>query len=118
MILNIDTSDNEIIKLSIEKDNKILKSKNISARRRQSEKLLPNIESLIKSINLNFKDIKKIKVAHMGGSFTALRIGVLTANALAYALKIKVETIIFDKKSIKNFENFNIVIPKYDRDAI
>lgn len=116
MILIIDTSNNEEIKLALEKDGSIFKSKRIRAYRSQAEKLLPAIEALVKVSKTKFSGIKKIKVAHRGGSFTALRIGILTANALAYALKVPVETIEKDQKKIKSFKNFNIVIPDYNRD--
>ncbi len=114
MILIINTSNNDYIELILEKDNKILKRKKVLARRRQAEKLLPSIDKLLTSANCNLKLIKKIKVAHQGDSFTSLRIGILTANALAYALGIKVETINFTKKNIKSFGDFNIIIPVYN----
>lgn len=116
IILNIDTSDNDIAKISLDKDGKKIKSKNFSARRQQSEKLLPAINNLLNSVNIKLKDISKIKVAHQGSSFTSLRIGVLTANALAYALGIEVETIVLDKKNLKKLKGFNIVLPKYNSD--
>ncbi len=116
LILSINTSDNEIIELSLEKDGVLLKRKKIKARRAQAEKLLPAIEKLMLASNIKLKSLGKIKVVHEGSSFTSLRIGILTANALAYALGIEVETFKPDKKSIKKINNFNIVIPKYDRD--
>jgi len=116
IILNIDTSDNDIVKISLERDGKNIKSKKFSARRRQAEKLLPAIATLLQASKVNLKNISKIKVAHQGGSFTALRIGVLTANALAYALGIEVETMLPDKKNLKKLKGFNVALPKYDRD--
>jgi tRNA threonylcarbamoyladenosine biosynthesis protein TsaB len=116
IILSIDTSDNEIINLSLEKGGVILQSKKVKAHRSQAEKLLPAIEKLILSAKTELKFLTKIKVEHRGSSFTSLRIGVLTANALAYALGIPVETFIPDKKNTKKINNFNIIIPKYDRD--
>lgn len=114
MILIIDTSDNKVIKLFLEKNGKMIKKKVIIADRRQAEKLLPAIEILLKSAKLGLKEIEKIKVAHKGNSFTSLRIGVLTANALAYALGIKVETAETSKSKIKRLKDFNIVIPEYN----
>jgi tRNA A37 threonylcarbamoyladenosine modification protein TsaB len=116
LILNINTSDNEIIELSLEREGIIIKNKKIKAHRSQAEKLLPAIEKLILSAKTELSFLKKIKVEHRGSSFTSLRIGVLTANALAYALNIPVETFVPDKKNIKKINNFNIVTPKYDRD--
>jgi tRNA threonylcarbamoyladenosine biosynthesis protein TsaB len=113
MILNIDTSDNKTIYLSIEKNGAILKRKKLSAHRQQSEKLLSAIDKLLLSSDLKMDKLKEIKVASKGSSFTSLRIGVLTANALAYALGIKVSALDSDK-NLKKFKDFNIVIPEYD----
>jgi tRNA A37 threonylcarbamoyladenosine modification protein TsaB len=116
IILNIDTSNNDFIFLSLEKAGKIIKQKKVSARRLQAEKLLPAIATLLSASKISLAKISKIKVEHRGSSFTALRIGVLTANALAYALGIEVETMILDKKNLKKLKGFNLVLPKYDRD--
>ncbi|HPW05950.1 MAG TPA: hypothetical protein PLA05_03260, partial [bacterium] len=53
----------------------------------------------------------EIRVQNEGGSFTSLRIGVLTANALAYALGIPV-TPLNGGKSFK-FVGGQAVRPKY-----
>ncbi len=116
MILIIDTSDSKVIRLFLEKNNKIVKKKTVIADRRQAEKLLPAIELLLKSVKLGLKEIEKIKVNHKGNSFTSLRIGILTANALAYALGIKVETLEISKNKVKKLKDFNIVIPEYNSD--
>lgn len=116
LILSINTSDNEVIELSLEREGVIIKNKKIKAHRSQAEKLLPAIEKLILSAKTELNFLTKIKVEHRGSSFTSLRIGVLTANALAYALGIPVETLVPDKKNLKKLNNFNIVVPKYDRD--
>ncbi len=118
MILYINTSDQSKINLFLEKDSKIIGKKNIQARRQQAEKLLPAISQLLIKTKIKPRDLKKIKVEHRGSSFTALRIGVLTANALAYALAIPVETIINNKKNLKVFKNFNVVIPDYQKELI
>jgi len=116
MILIIDTSNNKVIKLFLEENNKTVKKKTIIADRQQAEKLLPAIELLLKSAKADLKEIEKIKVAHKGNSFTSLRIGVLTANALAYALGVRVETLEISKNKVKKLKDFNIVIPEYNSD--
>jgi len=116
MILIIDTSDNKVIKLFLEENNKTVKKKTIIADRQQAEKLLPAIELLLKSAKADLREIEKIKVAHKGNSFTSLRIGVLTANALAYALGVRVETLEISKNKVKKLKDFNIVIPEYNSD--
>ena len=60
--------------------------------------------------------MKKIKVENYGGSFTSLRIGVITANALAYALKIPVEANSKINHKNKKFGLYSIVEPVYDRE--
>lgn len=115
MVLGINTSDSKIIELFLERDNKIIRTKKIKAHKSQCEKLLPSIEKILINNSISLKSLKKIKVEHQGDSFTSLRIGILVANALAYALNIKVETFFFDKKYIKKNNNFNIIIPKYNR---
>lgn len=116
IILNIDTSNNDFIVLSLEGEGGIIKRKKVLARRRQAEKLLPAIATLLLVSKISLSKISKIKVEHRGSSFTSLRIGVLTANALAYALGIEVETMVLDKKNLKKLKGFNLVLPKYDRD--
>ncbi|PKM91429.1 hypothetical protein CVU82_02430 [Candidatus Falkowbacteria bacterium HGW-Falkowbacteria-1] len=117
MILHIDTSNNKEIVVFLENNGLILKKKKMEAKRNQSEKLLPAIEALLLSAKINFKDLVEIKVENSGESFTSLRVGILTANALAYALKIKVSTENKknSKKHVKKFDNFNIVTPDYKR---
>ena len=116
MILIIDTSNNKVIKLFLEENNKTVKKKTIIADRQQAEKLLPAIELLLKSAKADLREIEKVKVAHKGNSFTSLRIGVLTANALAYALGVRVETLEISKNKVKKLKDFNIVIPEYNSD--
>lgn len=55
----------------------------------ESEKLLPSIITFLKREKKSLHDLKAIAV-HLGpgGSFTGLRVGVVTANALAYSLDI------------------------------
>ncbi|MFH0973018.1 MAG: hypothetical protein V1768_03475 [Patescibacteria group bacterium] len=87
----------------------------------QAEKLLPAIDKLLKKNKIKLSDIKKIQVENQGGSFTALRIGVVTANALGYALGIPVEGTqklenrqqITDSRNQKSKNNFSVVEPIY-----
>ena len=88
MILEINTANNETIVLSLKQGKKIIDQISLPARREQAEKLLPGILKLLKNHKLKPEDLKGIDVETKGNSFTALRIGVITANALAFALKI------------------------------
>ena len=60
------------------------------AHRRLSETLHSKLETLLKTQQLDWSDINGI-IAYSGpGSFTGLRIGISTANALAYAVGIPI----------------------------
>jgi len=58
--------------------------------RNQAEQLLASIIDLLARNKIGLTEISQIEVVNAGGSFTSLRIGVVTANALAYSLGIKV----------------------------
>jgi len=126
MILYINTAaKNEmIIALRIGEDSAVAKggavkksvAKKIKVNHNQAEKLLPAIGSFLKAQRVKLSDLKKIVVANRGGSFTSLRIGVITANALAYALKIPVAAEEKSGKKNKKFGRYSIVEPDYDRE--
>ena len=59
----------------------------------QTQKLLPNIHSLLKKKKLDFKDLTRLVVVQGPGSFTGLRIGVTVANLIANLQKIPVHSI-------------------------
>ena len=118
MLLYIDTTFNDKIQIALFSKKKnsylLLSLKEISANRQQSEKLLPGIINLLKKNSCDFKDLKMIAVSNEGGSFTSLRIGVVTANALAYALGIKVRAAILKNKEIIFKEKGIIKINKHE----
>ena len=122
----------EIILALADGKGQILVKKNIKAKYKQSEKLLLNIDKMLKDIKdiKNIKDIKDIKdikgimVVKGPGSFTALRIGLATANTLAWALHIPIigvkltnkqneELIKTGVESFKKIKRFKQVMPEY-----
>jgi len=115
MILHINTTQNNLIEVSLKDRNKHIAVKKFKSDRTQAEKLLPSIEKLLKANKLKLSNLSSIEVENRGGSFTSLRIGVVTANALAYALSIavigrgKIKVIKSGKKE------FNVVEPLYSR---
>lgn len=113
MILNIDTTNKDEIMISLECSGKIVSKKSIAAPRRQSELLLLEIKKILLKNKFDFPDLKKIKIASKGGSFTSLRIGVVTANTLAYALNVPVVSIGSETKKSKFYGS---VRPCYDRE--
>jgi tRNA A37 threonylcarbamoyladenosine modification protein TsaB len=135
MTLYINTTKNNLIEISLKNKNKVISVKKFKSHRAQAEKLLPAIEKLLKANKLKLSNLASIEVADRGGSFTSLRIGVVTANALAYALGIAVAggaggqelpvslSARFDREprrasrggKVKN-QKFSVVEPAYDRE--
>jgi len=115
MILYIDTTVNKYIKIAFKKDGRIVIIKKIPALYKQAEKLLPWLNKMLLKSNLKLNDIKKIIVNNRGGSFTSLRIGIITANTLGFALNIPVVS--SESELIKaNQADFNVIKPIYDRE--
>jgi len=110
MELIINTNKKQNILIELLSASKSLAKKDFEASFSQAEKLLPELDLLLRSINKNIFNLKKIKVANKGGSFTALRIGVVTANTLAYALGISVESLSGENVEIKGIK---MVKPQY-----
>jgi len=115
MTLYINTTSPDEIIIALQVKGEKLDQRRLSARRTQAEKLLPAIDRLLKAKRTSLRSLKKIVVANQGGSFTSLRIGVITANALAYALKIPIEAAPATAKNIKKFQSYSLVEPLYDR---
>ncbi len=94
MILVIDTTDVERIFLGLIKGEEFTKTKNLDAKYQHAEKLLPAIQVLLKTKSYQAlpagRQGKAIAVISGPGSFTSLRIGVVTANALAYAQRLPI----------------------------
>ena len=120
MILYIDTASHDEIIIALRSDEKdgckLMVQKKIVAPRQQAEKLVPAIDRLLRTKKVKLSDLTKIVVANRGGSFTSLRIGVITANALAYALKIPVVAEPRSPQPKKKFADYSIVEPIYDRE--
>jgi tRNA threonylcarbamoyladenosine biosynthesis protein TsaB len=111
MILTIDTTIEPDVLVSLSGGGKDI-SKRVAAPRQQAEKLLPLIIKLLDSQKISLKKIKEIRVQNQGGNFTSLRIGVLTANALAYALGIEVKPLQGD--GVFDFKGGRAVKPEYE----
>ncbi len=116
MTLYINTASNEEIIIALKEGERTIAQKRFLAPRRQAEKLLPEIDKLLRAKKVKLDALDKIIVANRGGSFTSLRIGVITANALAYALKIPVVAGDPVGKKNKKFGSYSIVEPIYDRE--
>lgn len=94
--------------------------------RNQSKELLPKIDGLLKREKVKLAELKWVVVNLGPGSFTGLRVGISTANALGYGLNIpvigkanltgeinhRIETLLKLKTSTKKFKQ---VLPHYGR---
>ncbi|MBU0646888.1 tRNA (adenosine(37)-N6)-threonylcarbamoyltransferase complex dimerization subunit type 1 TsaB [Patescibacteria group bacterium] len=118
MILYIDTTKNDQVTIIVKDNGAEVVAKSFFAPRQQAERLLPEIDKLLKNKKIKLKDLEKIEIENSGGSFTSLRIGITTANVLGYALGIPVIGISGKTKIIKSKNNrkFNIVEPIYNRE--
>lgn len=117
MVLHIDTTKKGFIEILVTDKKKTVAGKRISASMKEAEKLLPMVENLLAKAKVGLKKIKKIQVANQGGTFTSLRIGVITANALGYALGAPVKGVKSKKLKVKSKKfGFDIIEPIYDRE--
>lgn len=89
MILHINTKDQKMIKVSLKKDGKVVKSLS-KENEYGSQVLLPLIDKLLRTTNNELRTIKGIEVETGPGSFTGIRVGVAVANSLGFALNIPV----------------------------
>ncbi|MDP2830607.1 MAG: hypothetical protein Q8O21_00910 [bacterium] len=125
MILFIDTTQGDDIVIALKEGDRVAAQKRVKAKYAQAEKLLPLIDKMLARNKLKIKDIKKIKVVNRGDSpdaviktsFTALRIGAVTANALGFALRVPAEGTVKGREEFKNgLKKFNIVEPIYGKE--
>lgn len=76
--------------IALLKQDKILREKEWISENNESEKLMPEIDDLLKNKKIKYDDLERIIVVKGPGSFTGLRVGVSVANAIAYVQKIPV----------------------------
>jgi len=87
MLLAIDTSTG-IASLALATDNEIISEMTWPCRSNHSVELLPRLEAMLKLARLSPAELGAIVVARGPGSFNGLRVGVSTAKALAFSLKL------------------------------
>ncbi|MEI6863445.1 MAG: tRNA (adenosine(37)-N6)-threonylcarbamoyltransferase complex dimerization subunit type 1 TsaB [Candidatus Omnitrophota bacterium] len=113
-ILSIDTST-DYLSVAITDGAKVLARYHKPSHRNHSKLLVPTIAKLIKRAGLKVKDIGGFCVSIGPGSFTGLRIGVVTVKGLAYALGkpiVTVPTLDVIARNAKGFKG--IVCPVLD----
>lgn len=114
MYLLINTAENNKISLSLKDGDIFIDEITVDAKLTQAEKLLPLIDEILIKNKIKLLDIEKIGVVNQGEGFTSLRIGVITANALAYALGVPVFSTI--DGLINTDCKFNVIRPIYNRE--
>ena len=90
--LFIDTH-NEVIKIILFKDGKILEDKEKMSSMQHSVYTMPMIDEILKNNNITTNELNEILVVNGPGSFTGVRIGVTIAKTLAYLLNIPIKAI-------------------------
>ncbi|MGT2934524.1 tRNA (adenosine(37)-N6)-threonylcarbamoyltransferase complex dimerization subunit type 1 TsaB [Streptococcus castoreus] len=86
-LLAFDTS-NKTLSLAILDNETLLADITLNIKKNHSVSLMPAIDFLMTSVDLQPKDLNRIVVAQGPGSYTGLRVAVATAKMLAYSLKI------------------------------
>lgn len=89
-VLYIDTTNAKIKIALFDDDFKILVKDEWESKQNETEILLKRIEKILKIAKVNIVEVQSILVASGPGPYTTLRIGVATANALAFALNVPV----------------------------
>jgi tRNA A37 threonylcarbamoyladenosine modification protein TsaB len=119
MILFINTTNKNKIEIALKEEGSVLARKEFEAKHSQAEKLLPEIEKMLKGKKIKLSDISGIEVANVSQEdtgFTSLRIGVVTANALGYALGVPVKGKSQNKIKQEKLLEFDVVKPIYNRE--
>ncbi len=88
MYLGINTASNLLTLVVAKPDGSILLNHAEPCQASHSTVLLPRLQALLREHSLTIHDIQGIICARGPGSFTGIRIGLTSANSLAYALKI------------------------------
>lgn len=113
-ILSIDTST-DYLSIAITDGKKVLARYHRPSHRNHSRLLVPTIDKLIKKAGLKIKDMGGLCISVGPGSFTGLRIGVVTVKGLAYALSkpiVTVPTLDIIARNAKGFKG--IICPVID----
>lgn len=128
MFLIINTAINKSLEVILAKNNDDFNIKEVEGEYKQAENLLPLIKESLNNWQKEISDISGIAVVTGPGGFTALRIGVVTANVLAYALDIPVIGLTLNEfknnrelvaqaiNKLKNTKSGGVIMPEYGRE--
>lgn len=93
------------------------------AHRQLAETLHGKIQALLKSQDKAWDDVRGIVCFKGPGSFTGLRIGLSTGNALAHALTVPIvsetgeDWLLSGVQRLQNNDNENVAMPEYGEPA-
>lgn len=83
----------KLITIGLLKNGELLDYKEIESNQNHSSLVIPNIENILNSNDINTSYLNEIIVVNGPGSFTGVRLGVTIAKTLAYTLNIPIKTI-------------------------
>lgn len=92
------------ISVALVRSGRVLGEKSWPSKKDEAEKVLPNIEKLLKKNKKSWMDVGEVFVVAGPGPFTGLRVGVTIANALAWTIRGKIV-------SVNVFEYLRAVVP-------
>lgn len=114
LTLGLDTST-DIAAVGLADEKGLKGELNISLHHQHSERLMVNIEHLLKETDFNIKEVEGLAVGIGPGSFTGLRIGITTVKTFAQSLKIPVIGLsTLDILAFNKHEASGILVPVID----
>ncbi|MBJ7504727.1 MAG: tRNA (adenosine(37)-N6)-threonylcarbamoyltransferase complex dimerization subunit type 1 TsaB [Ilumatobacteraceae bacterium] len=87
IVLGIDTAT-DVVSVAVVDGDVVLAASELRSERRHAEDLTPMIDFVVKRAGLAFSDLAAIAVNVGPGLFTGMRVGIASAQALAYALSL------------------------------
>jgi tRNA threonylcarbamoyladenosine biosynthesis protein TsaB len=87
--LAIDTST-QTLTVAIGDENQLLAEASVAVKKNHSNRLMPLIENLFESLDLEPSFLKGIVAGHGPGSYTGVRIGVTTGKLMAWSLRLPI----------------------------
>lgn len=113
-ILAIDTTG-MVASVAIVDETKTIGVISTNYKKTHAETLMPMVDDLVKTVELDLSDISYIACSSGPGSFTGLRIGVATAKGLAFGLNKKIVPVpTLDALAYNSFRTEAIVSPIID----
>ncbi|MBI4122695.1 MAG: tRNA (adenosine(37)-N6)-threonylcarbamoyltransferase complex dimerization subunit type 1 TsaB [Parcubacteria group bacterium] len=126
MYLYLNTTERDSFVIALVNAGGDIRTKTVKSERKHSEKLLASIQRMLLQAKVSLSDVRGIAAVKGPGSFVSLRIGISTANALAYALQVPAIGVSKEKgideiaalfaRRQPSSKNVRIIMPEYGRD--